>query len=93
MLINCNKEKLVNSLLLHLIENEDESRLKLLLSNTSNVYQTITKKLAGRNSDDDDMSALDLDTGHPSINSFLLIRACEKNNFNLVRILILAGYT
>ena len=92
ILINCDREKLLNSLLLHLIEHEDEPRLKLLLSNTSDVYQNRTKKLADQSRENDNMSTSDQDTEYPGINSTLLIRACEKNNFELVRILILAGY-
>ena len=94
LLPNCKRERIVHSLLLHLIENEDIHRIKLLLSNKSNVYHVKSNEVSDQNVEDDDASRLAHNdyTEYPETNSDLLIRACEKNNFELIQALILAGY-
>ena len=86
------REHIVHSLLLHLIENEDIHHLKLLLSNTSDVYHNRSNEVPDHIIEDDDEIRLRYSTEYPEINSDLLIRACEKNNFELIQALILAGY-
>ena len=92
ILINCDREKILGSLLLHFIEKEDEQSIRLILSNTSEIFRNRINALADHNEQEEDTSVLSFCTEYPETNSGILIRACEKNNFHLIRDLILAGY-
>ena len=92
LLPNCKRERIVHSLLLHLIENEGTHRLKLLLSDKNYVAHNRSNDLPDQNIEDKDATRLGYYTEHPEINSDLLIRACEKNNFELIQVLISAGH-
>ena len=93
IVIGIERDDLVQSLLLHFVEDEDENSLKMLLSTTSHQYrQRMNVSSAKNNSNELDMLEIDTNRKYPNNNSMLLMRACEKNSFDMVRILILAGY-
>ena len=93
IIMSIDRDKLVQSLLLHVVENEDESCLKMLLSTTSHEFrQRMNISPATNNSEQLGILEADTSIKYPDNNSLLLMRACEKDNFDLVRILILAGY-
>ena len=93
IIISIDRDKLVQSLLLHVVENEDESCLKMLLSTTSPEFrQRMNISPAKSNSEPHGILATDASMKYPDNNCNVLMRACDKNNFDLVRILILAGY-
>ena len=92
ILINCEREKILSSLLLHFIEKEDEQSIRLILSNTSEIFRNGVTILADQNGQEEGTSTISFYTEYPETNSAILIRACEKNNFQLIRDLIFAGY-
>lgn len=91
LVMSTDRNELVESLLLHLVENEDVGHLQLLLSKTSFRFRK-TLNIASENHDTVDALSSDEDTRYPQDNNIVLINACNRNNFDLVRILILAGY-
>ena len=82
------RHQLKESVLLHLIESEDLNCIQLLLSYTSHPQHQETHILSTSSSSNHKI-AKDNATEE---NSIVLIRACERNNFEIVQILILAGY-
>ena len=85
------RHELIESVLLHLIESEDVSCIQLLLSNASHHYHQKTHVSATGSMSDDKLAKAETENFKES-NSIVLIRACERNNFDIVRLLILAGY-
>ena len=92
ILINCEREKILDSLLLNFIEKEDEQSIRLILSNTSEIFRNQINVVGDHEEQEEDTSILSLSTEYPETNSAILIRACEKNKFHLIRDLILAGF-
>ena len=82
------RHQLKESVLLHLIESEDLNCIQLLLSNTSHPQHQATHILSTSSSSNHKIAK----NNTTEENSIVLIRACERNNFEIVQILILAGY-
>ena len=83
--------ELIEAVLLHLIESEDANCTQLLLSNTSHHYHPKTHVYPTGSMSDDKLAKAETENFKES-NSIVLMRACERNNFDIVRLLILAGY-
>ena len=92
ILINCERENILGSLLIHFIEKENEQSIRLILSSTSDIFRNQTNVLDDQNEQEEDTLISSFCTEYPETNSAILIRACEKNNFRIIRDLILAGY-
>ena len=93
VIMSVGREKLVQSLLLHLVENEDLICLKMLLSATSHEFRKRMNISPAQNtSEQEGILTTNTSVKYPDNNCIILMRACAKNNFELVRILILAGY-
>ena len=88
IIITKTRHELLEAVLLHLIESEDLNCIQLLLSNTRHLQHQETH-ISSTSSSSNHKIAKD---NTAEENSIVLIRACERNNFEIVQILILAGY-
>ena len=88
IMITMTRHELIESVLLHLIDSEDLNCIQLLLSNTRHLQHQETH-VSSTSSSSNHKIAKD---NTAEENSIVLIRACERNNFEIVQILILAGY-
>ena len=91
IIIAMTRHELIEAVLLHLIESEDVDCMQLLLSNTSHHYLHKTHISTTSSTSDDKIAKAKIEIFKEN-NSIVLMRACERNNFDIVRLLILAGY-
>ena len=91
IIITKTRHELLEAVLLHLIESEDVNCMQLLLSNTSHHNHQETHVSATSSSSDDKIAKAKTKYFKKN-NSIVLMRACERSNFDIVRLLILAGY-
>ena len=91
IIITKTRHELLEAVLLHLIESEDANCMQLLLSNTSHHNHQETHVSATSSSSDDKIAKAKTKYFKKN-NSIVLMRACERSNFDIVRLLILAGY-
>lgn len=92
MVPNISKEKMLKLVLLYLVEKDDVESLKLLFPPANPHFGQKLPVFEDTNDSVRDDSSTDSIMEYPKDNDVVLLRACSKNNFELVRILLLAGY-
>ena len=91
IIITKTRHELLEAVLLHLIESEDVNCMQVLFSNTRHHYPPKTHVSSTSSTNDDKIEKATTENFKKN-NNIVLMRACERNNFDIVRLLILAGY-